>query len=77
MLSSMKGMGTVYSLTGRDDEALKYMEEVLRISTEIGAKREVRDAYNDISNLYMKMGNYEGSFEIQIALCANERHAFQ
>ena len=55
----MKGIGTVYSMTGKKDEALRYMNEVLDLSSEIGANRELRDAYNEISIIHTDMGNFE------------------
>ncbi|MDP4934659.1 MAG: tetratricopeptide repeat protein, partial [Salibacteraceae bacterium] len=58
-LSSLRGIGTVLSLTNKNEEALEYMKEVLELATEIGAKKELRDTYNDISNIYTRMGEYK------------------
>jgi two-component sensor histidine kinase len=69
MLSSLQGIGKVLSLTGKSEEALEYMEQVIDISEEIGAKKELRDAYNEISEIYTLKGDF------QKALMFKDRYA--
>ena len=55
-------IGHVMILLGKHEKALEYLERSLQIATRIGTRIYESDCYQELSNLYKAMGDYERAF---------------
>ncbi len=64
-------IGAVYQQMGQPDRALAELGEALKLAGELGARKEMIDAYKLVADIHASRGNFKGAYEarsMQMAL---------
>src|ERR1051326_4542485 len=63
-LQAYNNIGTIYSLQGKTEQALSYLDRSLQLAKEAGFKSGIRDAYYELANVYRNKQDYKNAFDL-------------
>jgi CHAT domain-containing protein len=60
---ALKNLGDIYAILGRNQEAIKYYDQLLGVSRKLPDRRWEIEAYNDLSSINIDLGNKQLIFD--------------
>ncbi len=66
LTQSIHNLGLYYKVTGQTDEAIRYFTEALTLGKEIGSQIDVRNAAQELSEIYADQSMYREAFQMHI-----------
>ena len=66
LTQSLHNLGLYYQMTGQTDEAIQYFKEALILGKEIGSQIDVRNAAQELSEIYADQSRYQEAYQMHI-----------